>query len=191
MMNLDIPGLPLSTDRLVLRYFAAGDFHAYAAYHSLPEVYRYLYAAAPEGMDLEQQFSNILTAPFEKDGDVFRLAVVHRADNALVGEVLLKLASRSALQAEVGYIFNPAFAGRGYATEAVAGMIEFGFSTFGFHRIFARLDTENKGSVGVVERLGLRREAHLRQNDRFDGKWGDEYIYAILASEWRRASSCS
>ena len=54
----------------------------------------------------------------------------------------------------------------------------------GFHRIFARLDAANQGSVGVVERLGLRREAHLIENDQFNGQWGDEYIYALLAREW-------
>ncbi|MCW2305234.1 hypothetical protein M2324_003655 [Rhodovulum sulfidophilum] len=47
-----------------------------------------------------------------------------------------------------------------------------------------RLDPLNAGSVGVVERLRFRREAHLLQNDRFDGTWGDEFIYAILKAEW-------
>ncbi|MNL74735.1 ribosomal-protein-S5-alanine N-acetyltransferase [compost metagenome] len=52
------------------------------------------------------------------------------------------------------------------------------------HRIFARLDTANAGSVALVERLGFRREAHLIENDRFDGAWGDEFIYAMLRREW-------
>jgi RimJ/RimL family protein N-acetyltransferase len=176
---------PLSTDRLILREFRIGDFPDYAAYHSLQEVYRYLYAAPPIGDDLQEQFLKILDAPFEHDSDTYRLAVERKNDKALIGEVLLKLASLDAMQGEVGYIFNPAFAGNGYATEAVAAMIDAGFSSFGFHRIFARLDAANAGSVGVVERLGLRREAHLIQNDRFRDVWGDEYIYAVLATEWK------
>lgn len=178
-------GTPLSTNRLILREFTIGDFPGYAAYHSLQEVYRYLYAAPPNGDALQEQFSKILDAPFEHDSDICRLAVVRRDDEALIGEVLLKLASVDALQGEVGYIFNPAFAGNGYATEAVAAMIDIGFSSFGFHRIFARLDAANAGSVGVMERLRLRREAHLIQNDRFKDVWGDEYIYAVLATEWK------
>ncbi|BCP52635.1 acetyltransferase [Kaistia sp. 32K] len=190
-MNFENLHGPLATDRLTLRPFAEADFTAYAAYHALPEVYRYLYAAPPVGDALRAQFDATLQAPFEADGDVFRLAVVTKDDDAVIGETLLKLASRAALQGEVGYIFHPASAGKGYATEAVARMIDFGFVRFGFHRIFARLDAANRGSVGVVERLGLRREAHLVQNDRFDGQWGDEYIYAVLASEWaaRKASA--
>ncbi|MCX5520040.1 GNAT family protein [Kaistia defluvii] len=185
-MNIESLQFPITTGRLTLRPFAAEDFSAYAAYHALPEVYRYLYAAPPAGADLQRQFDRALSAPFHADGDAFRLAVVTNAGHAVIGETVLKLASKAALQGEVGYIFNPAFAGKGYATEAVASTIDFGFSTFGFHRIFARLDAANRGSVGVVERLGLRREAHLVQNDRFDGEWGDEYIYAVLASEWRQ-----
>ncbi|WP_246679475.1 GNAT family N-acetyltransferase [Mesorhizobium sp. B2-3-5] len=184
---MDMPelSLPLTTERLLLRPFAEGDFESYAAYHSLPELYRYLYSAVPTRKALEEKFKGMLEAPFKNDGDVFRLAVVTREDETLAGQVTLKLASKAARQGEVGYIFNPAFAGKGYATEAVAKIINVGFSAFRFHRIFARLDAANKGSIGVVERLRLRREAHLRQNDQFDGVWGDEYIYAVLASEWR------
>ncbi len=181
--------LPLSTARLTLRKFVPADVDAYAAYHTLPEVYRFLYADAPGGAALDEQFSQILAVPFAQDGDTLSLAVVRRDDNALIGEVLLKLASTAALQAEVGYIFHPAYAGKGYATEAVAAMIDLAFQHFGFHRVFARLDAANHGSVGVVERLGLRREAHLVQNDRFNGIWGDEYIYATLQSEWK-ARNC-
>ncbi|WP_320199866.1 GNAT family N-acetyltransferase [Agrobacterium sp. rho-13.3] len=188
-MQFQRPRLPLSTDRLILREFVSGDFPDYAAYHSLPEVYRYLYAAPPMGDALQEQFSRLLDAPFDHDGDTYRLAVERKDDQALMGEVLLKLASIDALQGEVGYIFNPAFAGNGYASEAVATVINTGFSSFGFHRIYARLDAANAGSVGVVERLGLRREAHLIQNDRFRDVWGDEYIYAVLATEWNSRTS--
>ncbi|WP_029075701.1 GNAT family N-acetyltransferase [Kaistia adipata] len=188
-MTQDTLPLPLTTERLILRPFVAADFDAYAAYHSLPEVYRYLYAAVPVGEALRRQFEDGLAAPFEADGDAFRLAVVRMDTATVIGETYLKMASQAALQGEIGYLFHPHAAGKGYATEAVGATIDFGFSHLGFHRIFARLDTANQGSIGVVERLGLRREAHLVQNDRFDGVWGDEYNYAVLASEWagRRA----
>jgi len=176
--------LPIRTARLTLRPFAAGDFAAYADYQSRDEVYRYLYAQAPAGEALAERFRQVLDAPFAHDGDILRLAVARDEDGALLGEVLLKLSSQAALQGEVGYVFHPAYAGKGYATEAAGAMIDFGFSRLGFHRIFARLDAANAGSVGVVERLGLRREAHLIQNDRFNGVWGNEFVYAVLAAEW-------
>ena len=175
---------PSSAPRLQLRAFMSSDFEAYAHYHRQPAVYRYLYAQAPTGEALAQQFRQVLEAPFERDGDKLTLAVTRDEDGAVLGEVLLKLASTAALQCEVGYVFHPGYGGKGYATEAAGAMIDAGFSQLGFHRIFARLDAANAGSVGVVERLGLRREAHLIQNDCFNGVWGDEFIYAVLATEW-------
>lgn len=190
-MKLNTLSPPYATGRLTLRPFASEDRDHYAAYHSLPEVYQYLYAEAPQGATLADQFETMLNAPFENDGDVLRFAVVRQEAGAVIGEVLLKMASRAARQGEVGYIFNPAFAGKGYATEAVAAMLGIGFDSIGFHRIFARLDAANLGSVGVVERLGLRREAHLIQNDCFNGQWGDEYIYAVLKVEWEARASAA
>lgn len=57
----------------------------------------------------------------------------------LIGEVLLKLASSAALQGEIGYIFNPVYAGKGYAAEAVHSVLERGFTEVGFHRILPDL----------------------------------------------------
>jgi len=176
--------LPIKTDRLILRKFQAADLASYADYHTRDDVYRFLYAAPPSDDAVKAQFAALLEAPFAEDGDTLRLAVTRSDDDTLIGEVLLKIASKAALQAEVGYVFNPDFSGKGYATEAVRAMISLGFETLGYHRIFARLDALNHGSIGVVERLGLRKEAHLIQNDRFGGTWGDEFIYATLKREW-------
>ena len=176
--------LTLTTLRLSLRPFQPSDLETYASYHGKPGVYRYLYSDPPTPAVLVERFRDLQQPRFETTGDEFRLAVVRKADGRLLGEVLLKLASVDARQAEVGYIFDPEQAGQGYATEAVARLITFGFKELGVHRIFARLDVLNQGSIGVVERLGLRREAHFVENDRFAGMWGDEYVYAVLAREW-------
>jgi RimJ/RimL family protein N-acetyltransferase len=65
-------------------------------------------------------------------------------------------------------------------------MLRLGFETVGLHRIFGRCDAENVASARLMERLGMRREAHLRENEFFKGRWSDEYKYAILSSEWQQ-----
>ena len=89
-MKITLPSTPVRTSRLSLRPFKACDFDQYAAYHFLPSVYRYLYATPPVGNVLTDQFSVVLTAPFDAEGDVFRLAVTRRDDGVVLGEVLLK-----------------------------------------------------------------------------------------------------
>ena len=84
----------------------------------------------------------------------------------------------------MGYVLDPAHQGHGYATEAVREMLRIGFEVAGFHRIAGRLAARNTASAAVLERLGMRREAHLRENEFVKGEWGDELIYAMLAAEW-------
>jgi RimJ/RimL family protein N-acetyltransferase len=113
------------------------------------------------------------------------LAVVLKDTGKLIGELLLFMRSVEHRQGEVGYVFNPNYHGRGYATEAVKVIMHIGFETFHFHRIYARCDPRNAASWKLMERLGMRREAHFIHNEIFKGEWGDELNYAILENEWR------
>ncbi len=91
-------------------------------------------------------------------------------------------------QGEIGYIFHPAHAGHGYATEASRAMLRVGFEELGLHRITGRLDARNEASARVLERLGMRREAHLLENEFVKGEWTGEVVYALLEHEWRRVT---
>lgn len=84
-------------------------------------------------------------------------------------------------------MFHPEFGGRGYATEAAAVMLRLGFGDLGLHRITGRLDARNTASARVLERLGMRREAHFVQNEIVKGEWTGELVYAMTEDEWRRA----
>lgn len=178
---------PLSTKRLVLRPFKPDDFPDFAAYHRLPEVYKYLYCPVPDDATLRRRFDGGLSPAFAEQSDLFRLAIERQNEPGVVGQIALTLDSKKAQQAEFGFILNPSFFGRGYASEAARRMLDLGFQKFQLHRIFARIDTENLASIRLVERLGFRREGHFIENDFYDGKWGDEYIYALLAKEWMSA----
>jgi RimJ/RimL family protein N-acetyltransferase len=90
---------------------------------------------------------------------------------------------------EIGWAVDPGHQGRGYATEAANALLAHGFEDLGLHRIIATCQPQNAASVRVMEKLGLRREAHFRQCMLApDGTWWDEYFYALLDDEWRRAT---
>jgi RimJ/RimL family protein N-acetyltransferase len=104
---------------------------------------------------------------------------------ALIGDVMLFWRSREHREGEIGYIFHPDHGGQGYATEAARAMLRLGFDEVGLHRIIGRIDARNTASARVLERLGMRREAHFRQNEMVKGEWTDEIVFAILEGEWR------
>ena len=86
---------------------------------------------------------------------------------------------------EIGWVFAPHAQGQGYATEAAFALLDDGFRTRRIHRVMATCQPENRASWRVMEKLGMRREAHFVQGlPRPDGTWWDEYMYAILREEW-------
>ncbi|MEU8531305.1 MULTISPECIES: GNAT family N-acetyltransferase [Streptomyces] len=179
--------LPLTTDRLILRLFTADDIDDMYAYQGLESVARYLYRP-PRTRERCAEVIDGFAEPagWAADGDNLVLAVCRADEPGVIGEIVLKLASAHARQAEIGWTLHPAYEGRGYATEAARAAAAAAFDSLGAHRIFARLDVENTGSARVCERLGMRREAHLVENDLDGERWGSEYIYAALAHELKR-----
>ena len=99
-------------------------------------------------------------------------------------DVSLLWASEIHQQGEIGFIVHPAHQGRGYATEATRPLLAFAFDTLNLHRVYGRVEPRNRGSARVLEKLGMRREAHLIENEWVKGEWQSEAIYAILAREW-------
>ena len=176
---------PIRTERLVLRPFADGDLDDLFDLQSRPDVTRFLYwdprtrDKAAESLDKKVRSTRI-----EAEGDILSLAVTLAAGGAVIGDLTLVYASATHQQAEIGYLFHPDVGGRGLATEATRVLLGLAFDDLGVHRVSARLDGRNAASAALLERLGMRREAHLRENEWVKGEWTDEVIYAVLAEEW-------
>lgn len=79
--------------------------------------------------------------------------------------------------------------GQGFATEALGCLLDALFDRLKLHRVVADTDVENTASWTLLERLGLKREGHLRQSLWFKGRWADEYLYSIRRDEWLKRSS--
>jgi len=180
------PDYPLRTERLILRPFTRGDVDAVYAYRRREDVARYLFDVALSrdecALAVQQRIGQVA---FEAEGDKIVLAVELAANAALIGEVSLIWRNVDARQAEVGWIFDPDYQGRGYATEAANAMLDLAFGPGDIHRVAARCDVRNEASWRLMERLGMRREAHFREHGLFKGRWDEEFFHAVLRAEWR------
>ncbi|MGM1063335.1 GNAT family N-acetyltransferase [Saccharothrix sp. Mg75] len=179
------PHYPVRTRRLALRPFTGADHAALHSWQSRPDVVRYLYDTTRTPAQTAESLARkmALTWP-EKEGDHLTLAVV--ADGRVIGEVSLKWVSAVHRQGEVGYLLHPDHHGHGYATEAAAALLHLAFANLGLHRVVACCHARNEPSWRVMERLGMRREAHYRHHEVFKGAWADGLVYAILDEEWHR-----
>jgi RimJ/RimL family protein N-acetyltransferase len=180
------PAFPIETERLLLRPYEPGDFDALFAIESRADVNRYLYSE-PRGADevrgvLERKLAE---TSLGDEGDTLAVAVVLRAAGAMIGGCILHWTSREHRLGEIGFVLHPDHHGHGYAAEAARPLLEFGFTAVGLHRIIGRLEARNNASARVLEKLGMRREALLLENEWVKGEWQSELDYAILDREWR------
>jgi len=173
-----------------LRPFRAADFEAVYGMRSDAEVARYLYE---EPLSPEEA-GGVLTrrmgkTSWEQEGDWLTVAVVERASSVTVGDVALGWVSERDRTAEIGFIFDPRRQGKGFATEAARALVDWAFTAAGIHRVIGRTEARNAASARVLEKLGMRREAHLVENEWVKGEWQSELIYAILDREWPPAQA--
>ncbi|WP_350280838.1 GNAT family N-acetyltransferase [Kribbella sp. HUAS MG21] len=186
MRNVFRPDFPIRTERLTVQPFTAADFDDLYAIRSRDDVTRYLYAE-PETPEQVQEVlaRKIGQATLDAVGESVSLAVVWPEVDRVIGEVHLEWLSEEHRQGEIGFVINPEFHGHGFATEAAEVVLRLGFDGLGLHRIIGRLDSRNAGSARVLEKLGMRCEAHFRHDEIFKGEWSDQLVYAILDDEWR------
>jgi RimJ/RimL family protein N-acetyltransferase len=174
---------PLQTPRLVLRPIALADWPAIHRYMSDPTVTRWL----PEGTLDETQTQAFARKNAGRSAKA--VAVIERESDQLVGHIVFHPWLGHATH-EIGWAISSGRQGRGYATEAAGAMMDFAFSTLACHRVIATCQPENVASWRVMEKLGMRREAHFREGlYQATGAWWDEYFYALLADEHFAASS--
>jgi RimJ/RimL family protein N-acetyltransferase len=183
------PGYPLTTARMSLRPYETGDLAAVHDLFGRDDVSRYLLW---EPMDLDQARAllerRVRQTRIDAEGDGILLAAVLTESGRMIGEFMLRLTSARSRQGEIGWSIHPDVQGRGLATEGAREMLRLGFEELGLHRIIAESDPRNVASLRVMERLGMRREAHFLENLFLKGEWIGSIIYAMLESEWRAAA---
>lgn len=170
------------TARLTLRPHRAEDAPALAQIYGRPEVARFLledpWTAETAVEHVEKRLPHT-----GLDSPSGSLALVIEHEGHTIGVIQLWLTDRERGVAEIGWVLDPDAGGKGFAGEAAAHLIALGFTEHGLHRIAAQMDARNTASTRLAERLGMTREAHLRQDWWSKGEWTDTVIYGMLASD--------
>jgi RimJ/RimL family protein N-acetyltransferase len=181
----------LSSARLILRRLRDSDLPTFCRYRSDPQVAQYQdWVAFPEEVGLRFFAGQAKLHP-DIPGTWFQMAIELAETGELVGDCGLHPLPDQPRQVEIGFTLSPDHQDKGYATEAVACLLDYVFGRLNKHRAIAITDATNVPAARVLERVGMRREGHFLQNVWFKGGWGDEYLYALLEREWRGARDSS
>ena len=184
------PDWPLQTERLLLRPYEERDFDALYAMQSDAEVARWLYNEPRDLAEVRDLLGRKISgSEWREEDDWLSGAVVLREGGDVVGDLSLHWVSKEHRTGEIGFMFDPPRQGHGYATEAAHAFLRLAFEDFALHRVIGRAELRNIASTRVLEKLGMRREAHLVENEWVKGEWQSEVVYALLDREWPVASA--
>ena len=183
-MDIALPTPSLHTDRLRLRAFDDGDAQDLFALHSNARVLRY-WDAPPWSDPARAERFIAACRQMAAEGSGARLAVERASDGAFIGWCGLIAWNPAYRSASLGYCYDEAAWGHGYASEAARALLGWAYDTLDLNRVQAETDTRNVASARVLEKLGFRREGTLREDCVVDGEVSDSWVYGLLRRDWR------
>lgn len=176
----------LTTPRLVLRELRLEDSVDAQVLDSDPLVVHYQSNDVEDEAGTKAYLSRSIAAAAENPRRTFDLAVTEPGDDRFLGRVGLRIERPEHREAQVWFNLRRDRWGQGLITEALRGLLDFGFGVLKLHRAYGDCDPRNVGSARVMEKVGMQREGRLRENWWVKGEWCDSFIYGVLEQEWRR-----
>ena len=174
----------IQSERLVLRPIKDEDAEAIFGYRSNTTINRFQGWIPETIADVRDFIRNKVSEIIDQPGTWFQLAIIRKDTGELIGDVGIHFLESDSLQVELGCTLNFNQHGNGFATEALTETLNFLFQKLNKHRVIASIDPRNEKSIKLVERLGLRKEAHFRKSLWINNEWVDDLIYAIPKEEW-------
>ncbi|WP_343687170.1 GNAT family protein [Chryseobacterium gleum] len=175
--------MQLYTERLLLRDITIDDKHDIFDYRSDAEANKFQ-SWIPETTEDVESFIQRNSIEFNQPESWYQLLITDKETKTVIGDIGVHFFGHENVQTELGITLNTAFQGKGYASEALKGIIGFLFNDLHKHRITASVDPDNTASIQLLERIGLRKEGHFVKSLFWKNNWVDDVIYAVLREEW-------
>lgn len=175
--------MQLFTERLLLRDITINDIQAIFDYRSDAEANKFQ-SWIPETLEDVDSFIQRNNKEFNQPESWYQVLITDKETKTVIGDVGIHFFGSENLQVELGITLNKFFYGKGYASEALKGVIDFLFNDLNKHRVMTSIDPDNIDSMKLVERIGLRKEGHFMKSLFWKNNWVDDVIYAILQEEW-------
>ncbi len=177
----------LRTERLVLRQFQASDTEAVRHLAGAKEVAAGTFLPHP----MDRQAAQDWIAQRHADsaaGTGVTFAITLAESGQVIGSIGMELATEHE-QGRLSYWLGVSFWNRGYCTEAVTALLEYGFISLKLHRIYAPHFHTNPASGRVLQKVGMTYEGRLREHYLRFGQRIDVEIYGILQGEFVKSGS--
>ena len=180
MLAINFSPFPnLETERLYLRRVDVKDVNEIIALRSNPETMKYIPRPLVKTIEDALEHIAMMDAKIENNEGI-NWAITQKGNPKLIGVIGHYRIKPEHYRAEIGYMLLPEFSGKGIISEAVKEVVNYGFKGMQLHSIEAVIDPENNASAKVLEKNGFVKEAHLKENEFFEGRFLDSVIYSLL-----------
>jgi ribosomal-protein-alanine N-acetyltransferase len=180
MLVLNFHPFPnLESERLLLRSIDKQDVQEIFEMRSDAENMKYI--PRPLLKNKEEAFKHLamIDAGIEKN-EAINWAITIKGSKKLLGIIGFYRTKHEHFRSEIGYMLLPEIHGKGIASEAVKIVVDFGFNEMKLHSIEAVIDPKNGASERVLQKNGFIKEAHLKENEYYNGEFIDSVIYSRL-----------
>ncbi len=180
MLDINFSPFPeLETERLLLRRALPDDAKVIFEIRSNPETMKFIPRPLVTTMDEALEHLKMIDEKINNNEGI-NWAITIKGNSEMIGIIGHYRIQPENYRAEIGYMLLPDFQGKGYITEAISKVVSYGFEEMNLHSIEAVIDPGNDASAKVVEKNGFVKEAHLKENEFFNGKFIDTVIYSKL-----------
>ena len=179
-----------TTQRLKLRPLEVADADTLYKYRNQPEVMQFQ-GWTPENPEEVADYARAMASrPIAAEGEWYQVILEvlpgNPNENKVIGDVAFCIDPETSQQAELGIALDTQYQKHGYAQEAIKALVGYLFERHQLHRIHVSIDSANRASRNLFERVGFRFEGHLKKAVWFKGQWTDDVVMALLNEEWQQ-----
>jgi len=176
----------LESRRLVLRPLSESDGPVLFRFRSDPAVMQYMDTASMESIEQAYQMINAIHHRFTQEQiPLWALSLKEDEEKRMIGYAGYTKFSPAHYRAEIAFVTDPIFWGRGLISEALPKVLEYGFQTMNLHSVAASINPNNSASAHILEKFNFQKEAHFKESMYFNGRFLDDVIYSLLKINYK------
>jgi ribosomal-protein-alanine N-acetyltransferase len=187
-MAASVPSLslPITTRRLHIRDYVVGDAPTVFQYVNEPSYWQHQRSEPPTAQQIDALIKWVVNEQANAPRLAYFLGVTNKNTGEIIGEAVLKITHAAERQGELGFGIAPRFWKQGYGTEVTAAILDAAFSQLKLHRLSGQCSPDNKGSMRIMQKVGMAREGLLRDVHYARGKWWSTVVYGVLEHEYAK-----
>jgi ribosomal-protein-alanine N-acetyltransferase len=180
MLSINFTPFPnLETERLTLRRVDKNDASPILELRSDVETMKYIPRPLLKSTEEALEHIALIDAKIENSEGI-NWAITLKNDSKLIGIISFYRIKPEHFRAEIGYMLLPDFSGKGIISEAINEVVNYGFNEMHLHSVEGIIDPNNLASAKVLQKNGFVKEAHLKENEFYEGRFLDNVIYSRL-----------